>query len=92
MVPGFRENVGKKRGRMKFSNKLLNDRISNAPFGDKTKELARKWSEYESFGGVGWGVFEVTPVIERGEGAYLYDADGKSYCCIFPLPVKPIVP
>ncbi len=34
---------------------------------------------YESYGGVGWGIFEITPVIVRAKGAFLYDADGKEY-------------
>lgn len=79
MLKGFNENVGKQRNSRKLSTKVLMERIEKAPFGKKTKELAKKWCKYESFGGVGWGIFNVTPVIERGEGSYLYDADGKKY-------------
>jgi len=79
MRTGFNENVKKQREKLKLNKEALNDRISRAPFGNKTKELAKKWSQYESFGGVGWGIFEITPIIERGEDAYLYDADGKQY-------------
>jgi 4-aminobutyrate aminotransferase-like enzyme len=53
--------------------------IENAPFGEKSKELARTAARYESLGNVGWGLFPVTPIIERGEGSLLYDADGKRY-------------
>jgi 4-aminobutyrate aminotransferase-like enzyme len=33
----------------------------------------------ESLGGVGLGVFDVSPVMVKAKGAYLYDADGKEY-------------
>ncbi len=75
----FNQNLAKQRNKLRVTEKTLKERIDKSPFGEKTKELARKWSEYESLGGVGWGVFDVTPIIERGEGAYLYDADGKEY-------------
>jgi 4-aminobutyrate aminotransferase-like enzyme len=75
----FKNNLLKQREKMKLSKKEIDRRIENAPFGEKTRELARRWAECESLGGVGWGVFEITPIIERGEGAYLYDIDGKRY-------------
>jgi 4-aminobutyrate aminotransferase-like enzyme len=73
------ETALRQRAKFKITEESLKARIEKAPFGDKSKALARKWSEYESFGGVGWGIFDVTPIIERGEGAYLYDVDGKQY-------------
>jgi 4-aminobutyrate aminotransferase-like enzyme len=79
MQKEFKQNLVKQREKMKLSPEVLAERINRAPFGEKTKALAKKWSEYESYGGVGWGIFEVTPIMERGEGAYLYDADGKRY-------------
>ncbi|MDR1184699.1 MAG: aminotransferase class III-fold pyridoxal phosphate-dependent enzyme, partial [Coriobacteriales bacterium] len=54
-------------------------RVDEAPFGPLTKELARRAAHHESLGNVGWGLFPVTPVIERGEGSLLYDVDGKRY-------------
>jgi len=79
MEKGFSQNVAKQREKLRLTREEVRKRIENAPFGDKTKDLAEKWAQYESFGGVGWGVFDITPIIERGEGAYLYDADGKQY-------------
>ncbi len=73
------ESALKQREQLKVTEDSLKARIDKSPLGEKTKELARKWSEYESFGSVGWGLFDVTPIIERGKGAYLYDADGKEY-------------
>jgi 4-aminobutyrate aminotransferase-like enzyme len=72
-------NVADQRARMKVNEKDLLKRIDSSPFGKKTKDLARKWATNESLGGVGWGIFNVTPVIERAEGPYLYDADGRQY-------------
>lgn len=75
----FNQNLARQREKFKQTEKGLKQRIDKAPFGKKAKDLARKWAEYESFGGVGWGIFDVTPIIERGEGGYLYDVDGKEY-------------
>jgi 4-aminobutyrate aminotransferase-like enzyme len=54
-------------------------RVDAAPFGEKTKALARRAAKVESLGGVAWGLFPAAPVIVRGEGSLLYDADGKEY-------------
>jgi len=78
-MENIRENQIKQRRRIKKTEKELLERIDKAPFGEKAKELARKSVKYESLGAVGWGLFDVTPVIERAEGPFLYDADGKQY-------------
>ena len=67
------------RQRLKVSQDTLLKRVNKAPFGNKAKELAKKWAENESLGSVGWGLFNVTPIIEKAEGSYLYDVDGKKY-------------
>jgi 4-aminobutyrate aminotransferase-like enzyme len=67
------------RERLRLSADAMANRIKNAPFGEKTKEWARKWVEYESAGGVGLGLFNIAPVMERAQGPFLYDADGKEY-------------
>ncbi|MDR2106008.1 MAG: aminotransferase class III-fold pyridoxal phosphate-dependent enzyme, partial [Coriobacteriales bacterium] len=54
-------------------------RIEQSGFGPRSRELAQAAAHHESLGGVGWGLFAATPVIERGEGSLLYDADGKRY-------------
>ncbi len=79
MAREFNKNIGAQREKFKVTEKALMDRIESAPFGEKTKELAKKWAQCESFGGVGWGIFDVTPVMERSKGAYIYDVDGKEY-------------
>jgi 4-aminobutyrate aminotransferase len=79
MHPVFDDNVKRQRDSFKKTEEELKRRIDAAPLGQKGKELAKKWAEHESFGGVGWGIFDVTPIIERAEGGYLYDVDGKEY-------------
>lgn len=79
MIKGFKDDLAEQRERLKLSEHIVDERIDKSPFGEKTKALARKWSQHESFGGVGWGVCEITPVMQRAEGAYLYDLDGKEY-------------
>ncbi|MDR2587227.1 MAG: aminotransferase class III-fold pyridoxal phosphate-dependent enzyme, partial [Coriobacteriales bacterium] len=63
----------------RISEEELLSRVEEAPFGPRSKDLARAAAHYESLGGVGWGLFSVTPVIERGQGSLLYDADGRRY-------------
>jgi 4-aminobutyrate aminotransferase-like enzyme len=79
MNKGFKDTVAKQREKMRLKDQVVQQRIKKAPFGKKTKELAKKWAEFESYGGVGWGIFDVTPIIVKAKGAYLYDADGKEY-------------
>ncbi len=79
MKKSLRAAQAQQKERLKVSADALDERIKSAPFGEKTKALARKWVQYESVGGVGLGIFAVTPVMERAEGPYLYDADGKEY-------------
>ena len=74
-----RSGQSQQRERNKLSADAVKKRIQNAPFGEKTKDWARKWVEYESVGGVGLGLFNVAPIMERAHGPFLYDADGKEY-------------
>jgi 4-aminobutyrate aminotransferase-like enzyme len=62
-----------------ITERELIGRVDAAPFGEETKALARRAAKVESPGGVAWGLFPATPVIVRGEGSLLYDADGKEY-------------
>jgi len=75
----IRENQIKQRRRLKMTDEIFENRIQNAPFGAQAKAWARKWKEYESFGSIGWGIFDISPIIERAKGVYLYDVDGKEY-------------
>jgi 4-aminobutyrate aminotransferase-like enzyme len=75
----FREGIIKQRERLKVSEDILLERVKNSPFGPKTKEIVKKAVKYESFGSVSYLIYNVTPVMERGEGSYLFDVDGKRY-------------
>ena len=79
MTDPFNDNIVKQRDRMKLSTSGVKKRIDNSPFGPKTRDLARRWCDVESFGGVGLGLFDVAPIIVKAKGSFLYDADGKEY-------------
>jgi 4-aminobutyrate aminotransferase-like enzyme len=69
----------KQRQNNKISQEKLFKRIDDAPFGDKAKQQAKQFAVNESFGSVGWALFNAVPIIERAEGSILYDVDGKEY-------------
>jgi 4-aminobutyrate aminotransferase-like enzyme len=71
--------VFEQRGKLKLTKEEIDDRLNRSPFGQRTKEWGRRWAEVESYGSVGFGLYDVTPIMERGEGAYLYDVDGREY-------------
>ena len=79
MLPGFHEGLVKQREKMEIFVKTIEEKIRRSPFGKRSKELVQKWTEVESYGSVGMALFEVPPIIERGKGVYLYDADGNEY-------------
>ncbi len=79
MTNKARESQINQRKKLKVTDEILAQRIEKSPFGPKGKEWARKWQQYESFGSIGWGLFDVPPIIERAKGAHLYDVDGKEY-------------
>jgi len=66
MNKDFKENLLKQRERMKLTEKIIQDRIDSSPFGARTRELVEKWARYESYGGVGWGVFTLIFHTKKG--------------------------
>ncbi len=75
----LKESALKQRQRIKVTKEDLLKRVEKSQFGPKSKEWARLIVERESYGGIGWGLFDIAPIIERAEGPFLYDADGKEY-------------
>lgn len=75
----LREAAFVQRQKLKVSEEQLLKRVEEAPFGPKSKEWAAQVVKNESFGSIGWGLFNIAPMIERAEGPILYDADGKEY-------------
>jgi 4-aminobutyrate aminotransferase len=79
MTSKSRESQINQRMKLKVTDEILAQRVEKSPFGEKSKDWVRKWQQYESFGSIGWGLFDVPPIIERAKGTYLYDVDGKEY-------------
>jgi 4-aminobutyrate aminotransferase-like enzyme len=75
----FENRVVAQRRAMRTTAEQLLARVEASPFGPKSKELLRRHVENESTGQVGFALFECPPAIVRGEGALVYDADGKEY-------------
>ena len=75
----LKNDFAKYRERLKTTDSDLYKKVDASPFDLKTKELAKKSIKYESTGSIGYAIYNMPPVIERGNGAYLYDADGKEY-------------
>jgi 4-aminobutyrate aminotransferase-like enzyme len=78
-VRSFDHRLAVQRRAMRATPEQLLERIERSPFGPKSKALLRRHVEHESTGQVGFALFECPPVIVRGEGALVYDADGKEY-------------
>ena len=76
---GFDERVIEQRGKMRASPESLLARVERSPYGPKSKEILRRMVEHESTGPVGFALFDCPPAIVRGEGARVWDADGKEY-------------
>ncbi len=79
MAKELKKNAFEQRERLKLSQSEIDKRLRESPFGKKTKDWAKRWADVESYGNVGFGLYNITPIMERGEGAYLYDIDGKKY-------------
>jgi 4-aminobutyrate aminotransferase-like enzyme len=78
-MKGFHENVVRQRERIGLTDKQVKERIEKSPYGPKAKDLLRRWSEVESYGCSSLGIFDLTPMIVKAKGSYLYDGDGKDY-------------
>ena len=75
----FEHRIVEQRQAMRASPESLLERVERSPFGPKSKEILRRQVAHESTGQVGFALFECPPAIVRGEGALVYDADGKQY-------------
>lgn len=75
----FEHRITAQRRAMLATPEQLLERVERSPFGPKSKEILRRHVEHESTGQVGFALFECPPAIVRGDGAVVYDADGKEY-------------
>lgn len=75
----FFDKVVKRREAMQNMPEKLQERVDKSLYGSKSKAILKDHLEYESSGQVGFALFDVPPVIAKGIGSKLYDADGKEY-------------
>jgi 4-aminobutyrate aminotransferase-like enzyme len=76
---GFESRVVEQRQRMTTSAKELAERVEQSPYGPRSREILHRMVEHESTGQVGFGLFPCPPAIVKGQGARVWDADGKQY-------------
>ncbi len=79
MIKSFEERILGERKEMRLDLKDFSSRVDKSPYGPKTKKLLHRWIECESPGSVGFGMHECFPVMQRGLGATITDADGRNY-------------
>ena len=75
----FEHRLLQQRKRMHVDARELRRRVEAAPFGPKSKSILRSHVAHESTGQVGFALFECPPAIVKGEGSYVWDADGRRY-------------
>lgn len=79
MVTPFEERILAERRRMSEPLESLQKRVQDFSQGDKSKQILLDTLRYESTGHLDFSLFPCPPVIDHGEGAILYDVDGKAY-------------
>jgi 4-aminobutyrate aminotransferase-like enzyme len=75
----FEARVVEQRRGMRRSPEDLAARIDASPYGPESKRMLHEMVQFESTGQVGFALFDCPPVIVRGRGALVWDADGKEY-------------
>jgi 4-aminobutyrate aminotransferase len=75
----FELRMTSQRDRLRVSPEQLLQRVERSPYGPRSKEQLRQHVMSESTGQVGFALFDCPPVIVRGSGAQVWDADGKEY-------------
>jgi 4-aminobutyrate aminotransferase len=75
----FELRMTSQRDRLRASPDELLERVERSPYGPRSKEILRQHVTSESTGQVGFALFDCPPVIVRGSGAQVWDADGKEY-------------
>lgn len=75
----FFSKISKPREQLINYDEKLKKQLENKKTGPKVKELLLEDIKYESSGIVGFALFDVPPLIVKGENDLLYDADGKVF-------------
>jgi 4-aminobutyrate aminotransferase len=75
----FGSRLVQQREHLHTTPEQLLQRVERSGYGPKSKELLREHVRNESTGQVGFALFDCPPAIVRGDGALVWDADGKEY-------------
>ena len=78
-VPSVEERLVAERARMRPSIEALRERVEANARGPRSREILLSTLDSESLGHLDFALFTCPPVIERGEGARLWDVDGNEY-------------
>lgn len=75
----FGNRLIRQREHLHASPEQLLERVERSGYGPRSKEMLRDHVRNESTGQVGFALFDCPPAIVRGDGALVWDADGKEY-------------
>lgn len=79
MAKAFEDRILEERKKLRVPIEELKGRVKTSPFGPKSRKILDRLLDVESNCQVGFSLWSCPPVIERGEGATVFDADGKKY-------------
>ncbi len=79
MASSYEDRILADRAKMRGSKEALKERVAKSGVGPKSKAVLDETLDYESTGHLDFALFAIPPVFERGEGAKLWDVDGKEY-------------
>lgn len=79
MPTAFEDRILEERAKMRSSKEALLEKARKGARGPKSLEVLEETLKYESIGHLDFALFAVPPVMERGEGARLWDVDGNEY-------------
>ena len=79
MIPSLEDRIIQERAKMRGSAEALRERVKRLAKGPRSQEVLEKTLKYESIGHLDFALFACPPVLERGQGALLYDVDGNEY-------------
>jgi 4-aminobutyrate aminotransferase len=75
----FGNRLIEQRARLHTSPEQLLERVERSGYGPKSMDILREYVRHESTGQVGFALFDCPPAIVRGDGALVWDADGREY-------------
>lgn len=78
-VRPFEERALDERRAMQGDPAALRERVERHARGPRSREILLATIESESAGHLPWATFVCPPVIDRGQGAILWDVDGNEY-------------